>query len=90
MALQIIPPGVEFGHIIHDFDMDGEEDNPSPASEDPPIWSQVTVFSSAYNTQDLTKLLVKHFYLVVNVDILFLPVNPVFLISNTDYTYMYN
>jgi len=48
--LQIIPPGVEFGHIIHDFDMDGEEENPSPASEDPPIWSQVTAFSSAYYT----------------------------------------
>ncbi|KAG2649025.1 hypothetical protein PVAP13_1NG081500 [Panicum virgatum] len=40
----IIPPGVEFGHIIHDFDMDGEEENPSPASEDPPIWSQIMRF----------------------------------------------
>uniref|UniRef100_A0A0E0CGT8 sucrose-phosphate synthase n=1 Tax=Oryza meridionalis TaxID=40149 RepID=A0A0E0CGT8_9ORYZ len=40
----IIPPGVEFGHIIHDFDMDGEEENPCPASEDPPIWSQIMRF----------------------------------------------
>lgn len=45
LALQIIPPGVEFGHMIHEFDMDGEEDSPSPASEDPPIWSEVTKFS---------------------------------------------
>ncbi|KAF0904030.1 hypothetical protein E2562_031547 [Oryza meyeriana var. granulata] len=40
----IIPPGVEFGHIIHDFDMDGEEDGPSPASEDPSIWSEIMRF----------------------------------------------
>jgi hypothetical protein len=46
VALQIIPPGVEFGHMIQDFDMDGEEDSPSPASEDPPIWSEVANFSS--------------------------------------------
>lgn len=44
LVLQIIPPGVEFGHMIHDFDMDGEEDVPSPASEDPSIWSEV-IFS---------------------------------------------
>jgi hypothetical protein len=43
-VLQIIPPGVEFGHMIQDFDMVGEEDNPSPASEDPPIWSEVAIF----------------------------------------------
>ncbi|XP_048538024.1 probable sucrose-phosphate synthase 2 [Triticum urartu] len=40
----IIPPGVEFGHIIHDFDIDGEEENHGPASEDPPIWSQIMRF----------------------------------------------
>ncbi|KAM3214946.1 hypothetical protein ACQJBY_067096 [Aegilops geniculata] len=40
----IIPPGVEFGHMIHEFDMDGEEDSPSPASEDPPIWSEIMRF----------------------------------------------
>ncbi|KAF2927778.1 probable sucrose-phosphate synthase 3 isoform X2 [Oryza sativa Japonica Group] len=40
----IIPPGVEFGHMIHDFDMDGEEDGPSPASEDPSIWSEIMRF----------------------------------------------
>ncbi|KAM0832204.1 hypothetical protein ACQ4PT_065044 [Festuca glaucescens] len=40
----IIPPGVEFGHMIQDFDMDGEEDSPSPASEDPPIWSEIMRF----------------------------------------------
>jgi hypothetical protein len=49
--LQIIPPGVEFGHIIHDFDMDSEEENPSSASEDPPIWSKVTAFSTTLYTQ---------------------------------------
>ncbi|XP_014752910.1 probable sucrose-phosphate synthase 3 isoform X5 [Brachypodium distachyon] len=40
----IIPPGVEFGHMIQDFDMDGEEVSPSPASEDPPIWSEIMRF----------------------------------------------
>jgi sucrose-phosphate synthase len=40
----IIPPGVEFGHIVHDFDVDGEEENHGPASEDPPIWSQIMRF----------------------------------------------
>ncbi|KAG8094958.1 hypothetical protein GUJ93_ZPchr0012g20091 [Zizania palustris] len=40
----IIPPGVEFGHITHDFDMDGEEDGPSPASEDPSIWFEIMRF----------------------------------------------
>lgn len=45
VALQIIPPGVEFGHMIQDSDMDGEEASPSPASEDPPIWSEVAKFS---------------------------------------------
>ncbi|VAI93291.1 unnamed protein product [Triticum turgidum subsp. durum] len=40
----IIPPGVEFGHMIHEFDMEGEEDSHSPASEDPPIWSEIMRF----------------------------------------------
>ncbi|XP_008795846.1 probable sucrose-phosphate synthase 1 [Phoenix dactylifera] len=43
----IIPPGMEFNHIIvHDGDMDGEvegnEDN--SASPDPPIWSEIMRF----------------------------------------------
>jgi hypothetical protein len=54
LALQIIPPGVEFGHVVHDFDMDGEEENHGPASEDPPIWSQVTAFSSDFHIQEFT------------------------------------
>lgn len=42
-TLQVIPPGMEFGHVAsHDADGDGEsegnEDNPSP---DPPIWFEV-------------------------------------------------
>jgi hypothetical protein len=45
-GVQIIPPGVEFGHMIHDFEMDGDED---PASEDPSIWSEVAkLFSDLY------------------------------------------
>ena len=47
-ALQIIPPGMEFHHIIpQDGDMDGEiegnEDHPT--SPDPPIWAEVLIFS---------------------------------------------
>ncbi|XP_042489846.1 probable sucrose-phosphate synthase 1 [Macadamia integrifolia] len=43
----IIPPGMEFHHIIpHDGDMEGEtegnEDN--PATPDPPIWSEIMRF----------------------------------------------
>ena len=45
-SLQIIPPGMEFHHIVpQDGDMDGEaegnEDN--PRSPDSPIWSEVIV-----------------------------------------------
>nr|AVH87204.1 sucrose-phosphate synthase 2 [Litchi chinensis] len=45
----VIPPGMEFHHIVpHDGDMDGEveknEDN--PASPDPPIWSEIMRFFS--------------------------------------------
>ncbi|XP_026660236.2 probable sucrose-phosphate synthase 1 [Phoenix dactylifera] len=42
----IIPPGMEFNHVVHDGDMDGEvegsEDNSS--SPDPPIWSEIMRF----------------------------------------------
>ena len=44
-GVQIIPPGVEFGHMIYDFEMDGDEDSPSPVSEDPSIWSEVAKLS---------------------------------------------
>ncbi|KAL5783087.1 hypothetical protein ACOSP7_008116 [Xanthoceras sorbifolium] len=45
----VIPPGMEFHHIVpHDGDMDGEveknEDN--PASPDPPIWPEIMRFFS--------------------------------------------
>lgn len=45
--MAIIPPGMEFHHIVpQDGDMDGEtegnEDN--PASPDPPIWSEIMRF----------------------------------------------
>ena len=44
-SLQVIPPGMEFHHIVPlDGDMDGETDtsedhHPTPA--DPPIWTEV-------------------------------------------------
>lgn len=41
---QVIPPGMEFNHIIpHDGDMDGEADGTEDrqASPDPPIWAEV-------------------------------------------------
>ncbi|XP_010241591.1 PREDICTED: probable sucrose-phosphate synthase 1 [Nelumbo nucifera] len=43
----IIPPGMEFHHIVpHDGDMDGEVEGneDSPASPDPPIWSEIMRF----------------------------------------------
>lgn len=46
-ALQIIPPGMEFHHIVpHDGDIDGEiEGNDDhPTSPDPPIWAEVLIF----------------------------------------------
>ena len=71
LALQIIPPGVEFGH---DFDLYGDEDSPSPASEDPSIWFEVVKLSSDLYLQDLI------FYLTYSItDIsndLFIPINP--------------
>ena len=74
LALQIIPPGVEFGHMIHDFDLYGDEDSPSPASEDPSIWFEVVKLSSDLYSQDFT------FYLTYSIiDIssdLFIPTNP--------------
>ncbi|XP_058203298.1 probable sucrose-phosphate synthase 1 [Rhododendron vialii] len=45
----VIPPGMEFHHIVpHDADMEreieGDEDN--PASPDPPVWSEIMRFFS--------------------------------------------
>ncbi|CAA3028541.1 probable sucrose-phosphate synthase 1 [Olea europaea subsp. europaea] len=44
----VIPPGVEFHHIIpHDGDIDGEVGNEdSSGSPDPPIWSEIMRFFS--------------------------------------------
>ncbi|XP_021887005.1 probable sucrose-phosphate synthase 1 [Carica papaya] len=45
----VIPPGMEFHHIVpHDADMDGEveRDEDNPASPDPPIWSEIMRFFS--------------------------------------------
>ncbi|EEF46936.1 sucrose phosphate syntase, putative [Ricinus communis] len=45
----VIPPGMEFHHIIpHDGDMDGEDEknDDSPASHDLPIWSEIMRFFS--------------------------------------------
>lgn len=43
--MQVIPPGMEFHHIVpHEGDMDGEtegsEDGKTP---DPPIWAEVSI-----------------------------------------------
>ena len=49
--LQIIPPGMEFHHIIpQDGDFDGElEGNlDHPAPQDPPIWSEVQIMLSVF------------------------------------------
>ncbi|KAI3868755.1 hypothetical protein MKW98_008840 [Papaver atlanticum] len=43
----VIPPGMEFNHIVpHDGDIDGESeaDEDNPASPDPPIWSEIMRF----------------------------------------------
>ncbi|PIA42319.1 hypothetical protein AQUCO_02000040v1 [Aquilegia coerulea] len=45
----VIPPGMEFHHIVpHDGDIDGETDGSedTPASPDPPIWSEIMRFFS--------------------------------------------
>ncbi|KAH9760588.1 Sucrose-phosphate synthase 1 [Citrus sinensis] len=45
----VIPPGIEFHHIVrHNGDVDGEveRDEGSPASPDPPIWSEIMHFFS--------------------------------------------
>lgn len=51
ILFQVIPPGMEFHHIIpHDGDMDAEpepdEDGKSP---DPPIWTEVRQIIHALN-----------------------------------------
>ncbi|XP_059635162.1 probable sucrose-phosphate synthase 1 [Cornus florida] len=45
--MAVIPPGMEFNHIVpHDGDMDveTEENEDHPASPDPPIWSEIMRF----------------------------------------------
>ncbi|PON71335.1 Sucrose phosphate synthase [Parasponia andersonii] len=45
----VIPPGMEFHHIVpHEGDVDGEveRNEDSPASPDPPIWSEIMRFFS--------------------------------------------
>lgn len=45
--MQVMPPGMEFHHIVpHDGDMDVETDanEDNPASPDPPIWPEVFLF----------------------------------------------
>lgn len=50
--LQVIPPGMEFHHIIpHDGDMDAEpEPNEDGKSPDPPIWTEVRIESAIWRT----------------------------------------
>lgn len=49
--LQVIPPGMEFHHIIpHDGDIDTEtEANEDGKSSDPPVWTEVRYFLCALN-----------------------------------------
>ena len=51
--LQVIPPGMEFHHIVpHDGDMDGEtEGNEDGKSPDPHIWGEVLIFLIIPNLQ---------------------------------------
>ncbi|KAL8094665.1 hypothetical protein AgCh_036264 [Apium graveolens] len=44
--MAVIPPGMEFHHIVHDGDIDGEADGSEdhPASPDPPIWAEIMRF----------------------------------------------
>ncbi|CAH2073125.1 unnamed protein product [Thlaspi arvense] len=45
----VIPPGMEFHHIVpHDVDADGEgaRDDENPQAPDPPIWSEIMRFFS--------------------------------------------
>lgn len=50
-VLQVIPPGMEFHHIVpHEDDMDGEteESDEHPTSPDPPIWAEVSTMLRSY------------------------------------------
>lgn len=58
-SLQIIPPGMEFHHIVpHDGDMDGETEanEDHPTSPDPPIWSEVLVTLYAFTLMSSRKI----------------------------------
>lgn len=42
--MQVIPPGMEFHHIVpHEGDMDGEEGSEDGKTPDPPIWTEVSI-----------------------------------------------
>lgn len=48
MFIQVIPPGMEFNHIItHEGDIDGDSEgnDDHQAAPDPPIWSEVLLLS---------------------------------------------
>lgn len=50
--MQVIPPGMEFHHIVpHDGDIDGEteESEDHQASPDPPIWAEVVLFFGLFS-----------------------------------------
>ena len=52
--VQIIPPGMEFHHIVlQDGDMDGETEgnDEHPSSPDSPIWSEVLIIPYAFTTK---------------------------------------
>lgn len=64
--VQVIPPGMEFHHIVpHNGDVDGEveRDEGSPASPDPPIWSEVIIVLSSFNPKNKEVLSFSSFWL---------------------------
>lgn len=64
--VQVIPPGMEFHHIVpHNGDVDGEveRDEGGPASPDPPIWSEVIIVLSSFNPKNKEVLSFSSFWL---------------------------
>lgn len=61
--MQIIPPGMEFHHIVpQDGDMDGETEGNEdhPTSPDPPIWSEVlTILTHLFDVSLIDDLYTK-------------------------------
>lgn len=69
--LKVIPPGMEFHHIVpHDGDMDNEtEANEDGKSPDPPIWTEVAPipYSLIYSVSNIARLNLQILTFVKNV-----------------------